>query len=38
MTHAGLLYHGLSTWDATERYAMYVLTQNLCNLLDEFLY
>ena len=22
-SHAGLLYHGLSTWDATERYAMY---------------
>lgn len=27
MTHAGLLYHGLSTWDATERYAMYLLRQ-----------
>jgi hypothetical protein len=25
MSHAGLLYHGLSTWDATERYAMYII-------------
>ena len=22
-SHAGLLHHSLSTWDATERYAMY---------------